>query len=356
MGTFEQPPGSVALAIAIMGTARMTVRFDVLAHIQGDGDVRAGPVEYVGSRGTGLRLEGFAVTLEPWARGFGLRYRADTRGRGDTGWVAGGQFVGTRGRGRALGGSRIELTGEYLVDYDVLYMGHVAGSGDTEWLANGECCGLRGRGRHIGGFAIRITRRRPDYKVLVFKAVSRSGKSLAITASASPRSAGVVVSSLDGGDLQIWGRRAMRGAEGYALINRARPNMCLARGPGPEAMLKHVSDIGTNDHCAWLDDTVPGDWDAIAPGDILRTICLGCCPDLFKGELTFPSSGIGMGAFDLAYPSTVRVPSSDIPVDPTDSSSDELARFWLRCRRSDVATQCKLSAMKTRGRSRHFNQ
>ncbi|WP_266168889.1 hypothetical protein [Dyella subtropica] len=360
----------------------MTVRFDVLAHIQNVGDVHAGPGEYVGTRGTGLRLEGFAITLEPWTRGLGLRYRADIRGQGDTGWVTDGMFVGTRGQGRALEGFRIELSGECLADYDVLYMANISGGGDIGWLANGEYCGLRGQGRHIGGLAIRIMPRRPDFGALASKAASRNGKPLAITASASPRSTGVAVSALDGSDLQTWDRRPVRGAEGYALINRARPSMCIARGPGPEAVLKHVSEIDTNDRCVWLDDTVPGAWnairsktelelklnmrgdppyadqgnalivhpwsraaanelwqprklgcdliggtDAVAPSDILRAIYRSCYPDLFKGELTFQSTDIGRIAFDLAYAPMVRVPSSDIPVDPADPSS--LAAFMV---------------------------
>ncbi|MFC5741826.1 hypothetical protein [Dyella tabacisoli] len=358
----------------------MTVRFDVLAHIQNEGDVHAGPGEYVGTRGTGQRLEGFAITLEPWTRGLGLRYRADLRGQGDTGWVAGGLFVGTRGQGRALEGFRVELSGECLADYDVLYMANISGGGDTEWLANGEYCGLRGQGRYIDGLAIRIMPRRPDYRVLVSKAASRNGKPLAITASGSPRSADVVVSALDGSDLQTWDRRPVCGAEGYALINRARPNMCIARGPGPQAVLKHVSEIDTNDHCLWLDDTVPGDWnairsktdlelklnmrgdppyadqgnalivhpwsraaanelwqsrklgcdliagtDAVATGDILRAIHQSCYPDLFKGALTFQSSDISRIAFDFACAPMVGVPFSEIPMDPADPSS--LAAF-----------------------------
>ncbi|WP_266156900.1 hypothetical protein [Dyella silvatica] len=353
----------------------MTVHFDVLVHMQDEGDLHAGPGEYVGTRITGLRLEGFAITLEPWTRGLGLRYRADLRGQGDTGWVRDGLFVGTRGQGRALEGFRIELSGECIADYDVLYMANISGGGDTEWLANGEYCGLRGQGRHIGGLAIRIMPRRPDYRVLVSRAASRSGKPLAITASGSLRKAEVGVSALDGSDPQTWDRRPVRGAEGYALINRARPNMCIARGPGMQVVLKHVSEIDTDDHCLWLDDTVPGDWtairsktdlelklnmrgdppyadqgnalivhpwshaaanelwqsrklgcdlvagtDTVAPDQILRAIYHRCYPDLFKGALTFQSSDMGRVAFDFAAAPMVHVAPSDMPIDPANPS------------------------------------
>lgn len=354
----------------------MTVRFEVLAHIQFDGDVRGGPGDFVGVRGTGQGVEGFAITLEPGTRGLGLRYRADIRGQGDTGWVAGGAFVGSRGQGRALEGFRIELTGECLADYDVLYMGYIAGGGDTEWLANGEYCGLHGQGRHLGGLAIRIMPRRPDYVMLVSKAVSGSGKPLAITASASVRSTEVLVSACDGSDLQLWDRRPVRGQEGYALINRARPNMCIARGQDRETLLKHVASIDTNDRCLWLDDTVKGPWNAIrsktelelklnmrgdppyadqhntlivhpwsravpnelwqqqpvscdlagstdevALNDILRAIHRGCYPELFKGELLFPASDISKVAFDLGSAPTAWVPSTGVLIDPADPAS-----------------------------------
>jgi hypothetical protein len=168
----------------------------------------------------------------------------------------------------------------------------------------------------------------------------------------------------------------VHGAEGYALINRARPYLCIARGPGAQIVLKHVSEIDTNDHCLWLDDTVPGDWnaicskgdfelklnmrgdppyadqgnalivhpwsraaanelwrsskigcdlivgtDAVAPGDILRAIYESCYPDLFKGALTFQSSDIGKIAFDLAYAPRVHVAPSEMPIDPEAPSS-----------------------------------
>jgi hypothetical protein len=362
----------------------MMVQFDVLAHIQGLGDVSAKAGQFVGTRGETRRLEGFAITLEPWTRGLGLRYQASIRGTGETNWVENGTFVGTRGQSRPLEGFRIELSGEAMPGYDVLYMAHISGKGDTEWLANGDYCGASEPGHQIEGLAIRIEPRKPDDIMLISKATSGSGKSLAITAPASPRSMAVLVSAPDGSDLQVWDRRPVRGGIGYALINRARPYMCIARGQGQEAVLRHTVEIDTDDRCVWLDDTVPGQWnairsrtdlelklnmrgdppyadegnvlivypwaraaqnelwqqkkitydliggtDAVALDDILRAIHAKCYPDLFKGVLRFESSDIKAIGFDLTNAPTVRVPFPDVPFDPSDPSSPVALRVMI---------------------------
>jgi len=239
-------------------------KFDVLAHVEDVGDVHGGPGEYVGTRGEKKFIEGFAITLmPPLPSQVGLRYRADIKGSGDTGWVKDGKFVGSRGKRTPVEGFSIELSGPRMSEYDVLYMAHIGDMGDTAWLANGEYCGLHRQGHLIEGMAVKIVPRKPNYITLISKASSGSGKALVITAPASPEKKAVLVSAPNGSDLQLWDRRPVRGNVGYVLINKAHPRLCIARGPGQEAVLKDVALIDTDDSCVWLDDTVPGEWNAI---------------------------------------------------------------------------------------------
>lgn len=238
------------------------LNFDVLAHVEDTGDVHAGPGEYAGSRGKGKFIEGFAVTFTPHVEGVGLRYRADVKDTGDTGWVKDGAFAGTRGKRRPVEGFSIELTGKRLAEYDVVYMAHIEHVGDTPWVANGEYCGLHRQDRTVEGLAVKIVPRKANYITLISKASSGRGKALVITASPHG-STGIFVSEPDGSDFQQWDQRPLKGGKGYALINKARPDVCIARDNGQPAVLKSVASIETDDNCIWSDDTVPGTWNAI---------------------------------------------------------------------------------------------
>lgn len=240
------------------------LKFDVIVHVEDLGDVHGGPGEYVGTRGKKKFIEAFMIVLfPPLPRGLGLRYRADIKGSGDTGWVKDAHLVGSRGKRTPIDGFAMELTGARMAEYDVLYMAHIANSGDTVWLSNGDYCGLHRQGHPIEGLAVKIVPRKPNYITLISKAASGTGKALVITAPASPDSKAVLVSAPNGSDLQLWDRRPVHGGTGYALISKARPNLCIARGPGQEAVLKDVALIDGDDSCVWLDDTVPGQWNAI---------------------------------------------------------------------------------------------
>lgn len=237
------------------------VDFDVLAHIEDTGDVHAGPGDYAGTRGKRKFMEGFAVTFKSRVEGLGLRYRAHVAGSGDTAWVKDGTYVGTRGARKAVEGFSIELSGPQLAHYDVLYMTHVRDSGDSAWVSNGAYCGTRLENRPVEGLAVKIVARVPQYVTLISKAASGSGKSLVITAPVDGTS--VRVSAPTGSDLQLWDRRPVKGGQGFVLINKARPGLCIARGKGQPTELKDVALIDTDDTCVWRDDNVPGPFNAI---------------------------------------------------------------------------------------------
>jgi uncharacterized protein YjdB len=237
--------------------------FDVLAHIEDMGDIHAGPGEYAGTRGKTKFMEGFSVTFTGPVDGIGLRYRAHITDSGDTQWVKDGTFVGARGKRKSVEGFAIELSGANLAQYDVLYMTHIRDVGDTGWVSNGAFCGTQGQRRPVEGLAVKVVPRTHNYVSLISKAASGSGKALLITASAKPGETGVFVSAANGSDLQLWDRRPVKGGQGFALINKGRPTLCIARGPGQPTVLKEVKLIDTDDTCVWRDDTVPGIYNAI---------------------------------------------------------------------------------------------
>lgn len=230
-------------------------KFEVMAHIERRGDMRGGPGDYVGTRGMSRRMEAFSITFdEPRPDGIGLRYFAHIARRGQGPWVADGRLAGERGRQFEIQGFAIELSGPKLVEYDVHYMTHVERSGDTEWVTNGTLCGTNGSAvLRAEGIAVRITPRAPQHVVVISKVRSGSGRPLAITASEGAGDNTVHVSVADGSDLQVWDRRPVKGGQGFALINKARPTRCLARGPTPVVVLRDVSRIDTDDDCVWLD-------------------------------------------------------------------------------------------------------
>ena len=239
----------------------MQFNFDVLAHVERQGDLHAGPGEYAGTRGKTQFMEGFSVTFKPAVAGIGLRYRAHASGSGDTPWTKDGTFVGSRGAKKSLEGFQIELSGAKLAEYDVLYMTHIRNVGDSDWVANGAYCGTRGQNRPVEGLAVKIVPRTPKYVSLISQAASGSGKALLITAAAKASS--VLVSAPTGSDLQLWDKRPVKGGQGFVLINKARPTLCIARGPGHPIVLKEITQIDTDDNCVWRNDMVPGNYNAI---------------------------------------------------------------------------------------------
>src|SRR5215470_13620035 len=71
----------------------------VLTHVQNVGDRWTQEGDYAGTKGKGLRLEGFSLwTPSPqYTAGLGIQYMAHLQGTGDTDWVAAPGFVGTTG-------------------------------------------------------------------------------------------------------------------------------------------------------------------------------------------------------------------------------------------------------------------
>jgi uncharacterized protein YjdB len=84
---------------------------------------------------------------------------AHLQGRGDTDWVTGNTFVGTRGQNRPLEGFAIKLIGDRASNLSVKYTAHVEGIGDMRTFSDGEFCGTRGQARRVEGILVRIEHR-----------------------------------------------------------------------------------------------------------------------------------------------------------------------------------------------------
>ncbi len=115
---------------------------DMLAHVQGEGDVGCLLGAWVGERGSGRWVEGFAIAPRA-SLGIpaeDIEYQA-VLGRGwSSPWVEGGQFCGSRGMALPILGLRVRLRGDSAKTHECLYAatfvdGTVAGP-----VADGAAC------------------------------------------------------------------------------------------------------------------------------------------------------------------------------------------------------------------------
>jgi hypothetical protein len=126
----------------------------VLVHIERLGDRLFGHDEFAGTRGKALRIEGFAIHIEPPIPGLSLEYMGHLEGMGDTPWTPEGEFLGLRGAGKRIEGFAIRLTGEKAHQYNVYYVAHIQNIGDSSVCFNGDYCGTRGQGLRIEGIKV----------------------------------------------------------------------------------------------------------------------------------------------------------------------------------------------------------
>jgi len=127
---------------------------DLLVHVQGIGDMTFDADQSAGS--LGRQIEGFQINFNSSIPGLGMRYMAHLQGSGDSLWLTDGQYVGTRGQGRRVEGFAIKLTGTQAANHIVEYMANVQNIGDTQFYKNGEFCGTRGKGLAVQSMKVRV--------------------------------------------------------------------------------------------------------------------------------------------------------------------------------------------------------
>ena len=129
-------------------------QLSLLTHVQNIGDQWTREGAFAGTRGQGLRLEGFELATS--VPNLAIQYYAHLQDVGDTGWYDAPSFVGTRGQGRRLEGFAIRLLGSLAATYDVWYMCHVQDVGDMGPFKNGDYCGTRNRSKRVEGMTVWI--------------------------------------------------------------------------------------------------------------------------------------------------------------------------------------------------------
>ena len=95
-------------------------REEIVAHIQGIGDVAGRMGEWIGERGSQQWIEGFRLAPKQIAIG-GLEYQALLGRDWRSPWVKWGQFCGSRGMALPLLGFSVRLVGEAASAFDVIY-------------------------------------------------------------------------------------------------------------------------------------------------------------------------------------------------------------------------------------------
>ncbi len=151
--------------------ARESIPLQVVVNLDGFGERVFQDEEWAGTKGEARRLEGCRIRLKEPRRKLGLRYMAHIENIGDTEWTAPEcegapdaepdcAFVGTRGPGLRLEGFAIECTGRAKDKFHIAYAAHVADQGDIGPFRDGEFCGTRGEARRIEAIWVRLRKRR----------------------------------------------------------------------------------------------------------------------------------------------------------------------------------------------------
>jgi hypothetical protein len=100
------PPGSIAKAGTEAGPA------EIVAHVQGRGDVTTRLRDWMGEPGSKQWIEGFSIAPKQVVTANDIEYQA-VLGRGWLSpWAEGGQFCGSRGMSLPILGLRVRLRGE----------------------------------------------------------------------------------------------------------------------------------------------------------------------------------------------------------------------------------------------------
>ncbi|MBV9538943.1 MAG: hypothetical protein JOY70_08445 [Acidisphaera sp.] len=113
---------------------------DVLAHIQGRGDVGGRIGEWMGERGGKRWIEGFALAPLHGIAGDDIEYQG-VLGRGWLSpWVEGGQFCGSRGMALPLLGIRVRLRGKAAGAFTCSYAASFVDGTSVGPVSDGQPC------------------------------------------------------------------------------------------------------------------------------------------------------------------------------------------------------------------------
>ncbi len=135
------PVVTTALARPAAGGAPVAPKMmDMLAHIQGQGDVGCMLGERVGEPGSGRWIEGFAVAPTNGVAVADIEYQAVLGRDWLSPWVEGGQFCGSRGMSLPLLGLRLRLKGEAAEKFECTYSASFVDGSTVGPVPAGEPC------------------------------------------------------------------------------------------------------------------------------------------------------------------------------------------------------------------------
>ena len=113
---------------------------DMIAHVQGRGDVGALLGEWLGERGSKRWIEGFAVAPSHDVPAHDVEYQA-VLGRGWLSpWAEGGQFCGSRGMALPVLGLRLRLRGPSAQTHECVYSASFTDGTEVGPVRAGEAC------------------------------------------------------------------------------------------------------------------------------------------------------------------------------------------------------------------------
>ena len=150
-GPAARAPAAAALASALNAPAIPTPPLppgskvmDMVAHIQGMGDVGGMIGERLGEQGGGRWIEGFAVAPTTNVTMADIEYQAVLGRDWLSPWVEGGQFCGSRGMALPLLGFRLRLRGPAAEAFDCRYSASFVDGSTIGPVPAGEACQSEG--------------------------------------------------------------------------------------------------------------------------------------------------------------------------------------------------------------------
>jgi hypothetical protein len=141
------PPGRAVAAVAAPAAAPEAVAapaqpavVDMVAHIQGRGDVGVVLGEWLGEPGSKRWIEGFAIAPAYGIAAQDIEYQA-VLGRGWLSpWAEGGQFCGSRGMALPVLGLKLRLRGKAAEELECEYSGSFVDGTEVGPVPAGEAC------------------------------------------------------------------------------------------------------------------------------------------------------------------------------------------------------------------------
>ena len=155
-----------ASGVLAAGETDETIGIRYKGHVQNKGDVDwVYTPEELGTRGEGLRIEGFQIELVNAPVGAVIKYNVHVQNKGwlydendSSNWPQNGAYSGTKGEGLRIEAIKIVIEG--LDGYDITYMGHVQNQGDLPeagpWFRNGDQLGTTGSGLRLEALRVSL--------------------------------------------------------------------------------------------------------------------------------------------------------------------------------------------------------